>query len=50
MRPEDLPYLKGDSTKIRTTLGWSPSFTIEETLRDMADDWLDVLQNKKSNR
>ena len=29
MRPEELPYLKGDSTKIRKTLGWKPKYTFE---------------------
>lgn len=50
MRPEDLPYLKGDSTKIRETLGWKPQFEINDTLGDMVDHWMDVLQNIKSNR
>jgi GDP-D-mannose dehydratase len=26
MRPEELKYLKGDSTKIRETLGWKPEY------------------------
>lgn len=50
MRPEELPYLKGDSTKIRTTLGWKPSYTFEEMMYEMCDHWMDVLQNKKSDR
>lgn len=40
MRPEELPYLRGDSTKIRTFLGWKPEFTFEELMQDMLDDWL----------
>jgi GDPmannose 4,6-dehydratase len=27
LRPEELPYLKGDSTKIRIELGWTPTYT-----------------------
>ncbi len=27
LRPEELPYLKGDSSKIREVLGWSPTYT-----------------------
>jgi GDPmannose 4,6-dehydratase len=50
LRPEELPYLKGDSTKIRTTLGWKPSYTFEEIMYEMCDHWLDVLQNIKSDR
>ena len=50
LRPEELPYLKGDSTKIRNTLGWKPTYTFEEMLHEMCDHWLDVLQGKKSYR
>ena len=50
MRPEELPYLKGDSTKIRTTLGWKPTYTFEELMHEMTDHWMDILQGKKSER
>lgn len=50
LRPEELPYLKGDSTKIRTTLGWKPTYTFEEMMIEMTDHWMDILQGKKSNR
>jgi GDPmannose 4,6-dehydratase len=43
LRPEELPYLKGDSTKIRETLGWKPKYTFETLLDDMIDHWLNVL-------
>jgi len=50
LRPEELPYLKGDSTKLRNTFDWHPSYTFEEMMNEMTDHWMDVLQNKKSNR
>lgn len=50
LRPEELPYLKGDSTKIRTTLGWKPTYTFEEMMNEMSEHWIDVLQGKPSNR
>tara|TARA_Y100001937_G_scaffold126463_1_gene195808 strand:- start:9129 stop:10121 length:993 start_codon:yes stop_codon:yes gene_type:complete len=50
LRPEELPYLKGDSTKIRTTLGWEPEYTFESLMHEMCDHWMDVLQGKKSER
>jgi GDPmannose 4,6-dehydratase len=50
LRPEELPYLKGDSTKTRTTLNWKPSYTFKEMMYEMVDHWMDVLQNKKSAR
>jgi GDPmannose 4,6-dehydratase len=50
LRPEELPYLKGDSTKIRTILGWKPTYTFEEIMQEMTDHWMDILQEKKSLR
>lgn len=50
LRPEELPYLKGDSTKIRSTLGWEPEYTFESLMHEMCDHWMDTLQGKKSDR
>tara|TARA_Y100000385_G_scaffold101067_1_gene104487 strand:+ start:14588 stop:15580 length:993 start_codon:yes stop_codon:yes gene_type:complete len=50
LRPEELPYLKGDSTKIRSTLGWKPEYTFESLMHEMCDHWMDTLQGKKSDR
>jgi GDPmannose 4,6-dehydratase len=50
LRPEELPYLKGDSTKIRETLGWKPEYTFEGLMHEMCDHWMDVLQGKESYR
>ena len=50
LRPEELPYLKGDSTKARTIIGWKPEYTFEALMHEMCDHWLDVLQGKKSYR
>lgn len=40
LRPEELKYLKGDSTKIRTQLGWVPEYTFETLMDDMIEGWL----------
>ena len=40
LRPEELTDLKGDSTKLRTTLGWTPTYTFESMLDEMIDFWL----------
>jgi GDPmannose 4,6-dehydratase len=40
LRPEELPYLKGDSTKIRTELGWRPDYTFEQLMDEMIDYWI----------
>ena len=47
LRPEELPYLKGDSTKIRTTLNWEPEYTFETLIKEMVDYWLEKLTFKK---
>ena len=41
LRPEELPYLKGDSTKIRS-LGWKPEYTFESMMDEMIDHWLNI--------
>jgi GDPmannose 4,6-dehydratase len=38
-RPQELKYLKGDSTKIRQELGWTPKYTFESLLTEMIDHW-----------
>lgn len=50
MRPEELNYLKGDSSKARAILGWKPEYTFETMMHEMCDHWMDVLQNKESFR
>lgn len=42
MRPEELPYLKGDSTKIRTELGWKPKYTFKALMHEMCDHWMSL--------
>lgn len=42
VRPEELKYLKGDSTKIRETLGWTPEYTFEMLMDEMIEHWVGV--------
>lgn len=42
IRPEELPYLKGDATKIREELGWVPEYTFETLMDDMINHWMEV--------
>ena len=37
MRPEELKYLCGDSSKLRDTLGWQPEYTFESMIEEMID-------------
>jgi len=41
MRPEELAYLKGDSSKIRN-LGWQPYYTFETLMDEMIEHWIKV--------
>ena len=43
LRPEELPYLKGDSTRIRTELGWKPEYTFETMMDEMIAHWIKML-------
>ncbi|HEY7819158.1 MAG TPA: GDP-mannose 4,6-dehydratase, partial [Vicinamibacteria bacterium] len=38
-RAVDAPLLLGDPTKLRNDTGWSPRYSLAETLRDLLDDW-----------
>ena len=42
LRPEELPYLKGDSSKIRKELGWKPEYTFESMMDEMIDHWTKI--------
>ena len=46
LRPEELKYLKGDSTKIRE-LGWKPEYTFETMMDEMIQHWLDHFNKNK---
>jgi GDPmannose 4,6-dehydratase len=39
MRPEELKYLKGDSSKARKLLGWEPQYTFYSMLDEMIEFW-----------
>lgn len=41
LRPEELKYLKGDSTKIRS-LGWEPKYTFEGMMDEMVEHWMEI--------
>lgn len=41
LRPEELKYLKGDSTRIRE-LGWTPEYTFETMMDEMIEHWMKI--------
>lgn len=42
-RPIDIQYQDGDSTKLRTEVGWEPKYDIKTTMKDLLDYWLKKL-------
>jgi GDPmannose 4,6-dehydratase len=41
LRPEELSYLKGDSSRIRA-LGWKPEYTFESMMDEMIEHWMNI--------
>lgn len=44
MRPEELPYLKGDSSKLRSTIEWEPEYNFHALMDEMIDFWLNHIK------
>jgi len=38
-RPNDVPLLLGDPTRLRDELGWAPKIPLEQTLDDVLQYW-----------
>lgn len=49
-RPEELHHLKGDSSKLRTKLGWTPRYTFETMLDEMIGHWLTYYNGQNKAR
>lgn len=48
LRPEELTYLCGDSTKARTILGWEPIYTFRRLMEEMIENLLIEIRNASS--
>lgn len=46
-RPEELHYLRGDSSKAQNELGWKPKISFNQMMNEMVDYWINKLKNKK---
>jgi GDPmannose 4,6-dehydratase len=46
LRPEELHNLKGDSSKLIETTGWTHDYTFESMLDEMIKYWLEKYENK----
>ena len=43
LRPEELKYLRGDSTKLKNTFNWKPEYSFEMLMDEMIEFWLNNL-------
>jgi GDPmannose 4,6-dehydratase len=48
LRPEELPYLRGDSTKIRTELGWVPKYSFNALMDEMIEHWQAIYESQQN--
>lgn len=42
-RPIDIQFQDGDNTKCKELVGWMPKYTIEQTLKDLLDYWINKI-------
>ena len=42
-RPQELDFLRGDSSEIRDKLGWEPEYTFESMVEEMVDYWMEAI-------
>jgi len=47
LRPEELPYLRGDCSKLKETLGWQPTYTFEQLMDEMIKFWVDIYKKEQ---
>ena len=45
MRAEELDYLRGDSSKLRSVLGWEPKYSFEMLMDEMINHWMKIIKN-----
>ena len=43
LRPEELPYLRGDNSKLIKTFNWEPEYTFETLMDEMIDFWMKTI-------
>jgi len=46
LRPEELPYLRGDSSKARNILGWEPAVSFDQLITEMVESWMQRLTSR----
>jgi len=48
-RPAEVEALIGDSSKARTVLGWKPSYTFSEIVREMVQNDLEIMRGQQES-
>ena len=43
-RPNDMPVLQGDASRLRAELGWTPKIPVEQMLADTLEWWRDEIR------
>jgi GDPmannose 4,6-dehydratase len=43
LRPEELPYLRGDCSKLKQTFDWKPQYTFSTLMDEMIEFWMEKL-------
>lgn len=43
LRPEELSYLRGDTSKLNRTFEWKPEYTFHQMMDEMVDFWMEKL-------
>ncbi len=49
-RPVELPILKGSYSRLHERTGWLPQISIEQSLRDVLDEWRQAVAARLANR
>jgi len=44
LRPEELTHLKGDCSKVKKLLGWSPQYNFESMMDEMIEYWIEYYE------
>ncbi|MBC8076252.1 MAG: GDP-mannose 4,6-dehydratase, partial [Chloroflexales bacterium] len=45
-RPVDIPEVVCDATRFRAATGWQPTVSLDQTLRDILDDWRERVRSE----
>lgn len=43
IRPNDIPVMRCDASKVEQAIGWRPEIPIERMLQDLLNDWRDAI-------